>query len=304
LPALHDPECHAIVDSLMGVALHLVGHVHEAMGHWQRVTAYGAGSSTDTTSRLGFDYHIRAMCGVARSLWLTGHYAEAVAVAEETIAKARDAGHVVTYCIALIWAGSVHVYQGNVRKIKEIVETVEAVARQHSLTPYLSIASATRGQILVAEGRSAEGVGLIRRAVETLRTSRYEMVSTVFLTFMARGLSDLSLHDASLALCDEIAQRIETGGDHLRMPDLLTTRGHALAVSGRRDEARESYLSAIALARSQGVKPMQVRAAVALARLLIDMGRLDEVDALLRPHVIAAGDESSPDLVLARSLLG
>jgi len=303
LPALDDPECRAIVDSLMGVALHLVGHVQEAMGHWQRVASHGAGASTDTTSRLGFDYHIRAMCGVARSLWLTGHYAEAVAVADETIAKARDCGHAVTYCIALIWAGSVHVHLGNVAKIRELADTVEAVARRHSLTPYLGIASATRGQILVIEGRPADGVELIRRAVETLRVSRYEMVTTVFLTTMARGLSDLSLHAASLTLCDDIAQRIETGGDRLRLSELLTTRGRVLVAAGRPEEARESYLSAIAVARSQGVKPLQVRAAVALAQLLIRMGHAEEADPLLRPHVIAAGDETSADLVVARGLL-
>lgn len=191
LSAQDDPECRAIVDSLMGVALHLAGHVQEAMGHWPRVATYGAGSSTDTTFRLGFYYYIRAMCGLARSLWLTGHYAEAVAVADETIAKARDSGHAVTYCIALIWAGSVHVHQGNVPKLRELADTVEVVARRHSLTPYLSISSATRGQIMVIEGCPAEGVELIRRAVETLRVSRYEMVTTVFLTAMARGLSDL-----------------------------------------------------------------------------------------------------------------
>lgn len=82
LPELDDPECRAIVDSLMGVALHLVGHVQQAMDHWQKVASYGADSSTDTTSKLGFNYYIRALCGVARGLWLTGHYAEATAVAD------------------------------------------------------------------------------------------------------------------------------------------------------------------------------------------------------------------------------
>ncbi|MNY46058.1 hypothetical protein D3C86_1812040 [compost metagenome] len=144
---------------------------------------------------------------------------------------------------------------------------------------------------------------LIRRAVETLRVSRYEMVTTVFLTAMARGLSDLSLHAASLTLCDEIAQRIETGGDSLRLSELLTTRGRVLLAAGRPEEARQSYLLAIAMARSQGVKPFQVRAAVALAQLLLRMGHAEEADQLLRPYVIAAGDETSADLVVARSLL-
>lgn len=53
----------------------------------------------------------------------------------------------------------------------------------------------------------------------------------------------------------------------------------------------------------EGVKSAQVRAAVALAQQLIGAGRTEEADRLLRPQVIAAGDESSPDLLVARSLL-
>lgn len=104
-------------------------------------------------------------------------------------------------------------------------------------------------------------------------------------------------------MCDEIAQRIETGGDFLRMPELLITRGRVLAAAGQPDEAAKNYVAAIELARSQGVKPGQLRAALALAQLLLSAGRIEEADSVLRPHVIAAGDEESPDLALARKLL-
>src|SRR4029077_12924610 len=126
---------------------------------------------------------------------------------------------------------------------------------RHSFAPYMSVASATRGQILILEGRAAEGIEQMRGAIEALRASRYEMVTNVFLTIMARGLSDLSLHSASLALCDEIAQKIESGGDILRMPELLTVRGRALAAAGDRDGATKSFLAAMDLARTQGVVP-------------------------------------------------
>jgi len=303
LPRIDDAEARAIVDSLLGVALHFVGHVSEASQHWERSAAHSSGSLADTTTKLGFDHHIRTMCGVARSLWLTGRYARATAVADETMAKARDAGHAVTYCIALIWAGSVYSYQGNAERLREICEALEGVAKRHSFAPYISIASATRGQILIVEGRTAEGIERMRGAVEALHASRYEMVTNVFLTIMARGLSELSLHAASLALCDEVAQRIETGGDFLRMPELLTVRGRVLAAAGDQAGATRSFLAAMELARSQEVVPGQLRAAIALAQQMMGTGKGEEADRLLRPHVVAAGGETSPDLVLARSLL-
>jgi tetratricopeptide (TPR) repeat protein len=303
LAEVDDPESQAIVDSLMGVALHLVGSVDEAMQHFEKCAAYGTSSRTDTASKLGFDHRLRALCGVARTLWLTGRYSQAVAVAEDTIAKARSHGHAVTYCIALLWAGSVFTYASDVERLDEMVDTLERVARQHSLTPYLNVASVTRGQMLITRGRPAEGVERIRTAVEALHTCRYDMVTSVSLTFMARGLSDLSLHSAALSVCNQVMRMIETGGDFLRMPDLLTTRGHVLAAAGERAEAAKSWRAAIDLARSQGVKSVQVKAAVALAQQMMSAGRTEEADRLVRPHVIAAGDETSPDLRVARSLL-
>lgn len=304
LPQLDDPESRAIVDSLMGVALHLVGHVDEALSHWQRSAAYTGASLTDTTSRLGFDHHIRSLCGMARSLWLMGHYANAVAVANDCISKARDSGHAVSYCIALIWAGSVFVYEGNVPRLKEIVDALEGVARRHSFAPYLSIASATRGLLMVAEGRPAEGVERMRTEVDLLHASRYEMVTNVFLTAMAKGLSDLSLHAAAISMCDDIAGRIESGGDLLRMPELLIVKGQVLEAAGDDGGATSSYTAAMDLARALGLVSGQLRAAISRAQQLIHLGEADEADTLLRPHVLAAGSETSPDLILARRLLG
>lgn len=304
LSELDDPESHAIVDSLMGVALHLVGDVRESMQHWERCFAQSAGASLTTTSKLGFDFHIRALCGLARSLWLTGQYSRAITVAEETIEKARESGHVVTYCIALIWAGSVHVWARNAERLEEIADTVERVARQHSLTPYLAVARITHGQLLIARRRPAEGVELIRRAVEVLHQCRYEMVTSLSMGILAKGLSDMSLHSAALAMCDEVETLIRTCGDFLRMPGLLAIRGHCLAAAGRPQESEKSYLASIELSRSQGVKSGQLQAAVAFAQHLISAGRSEDARRLLRPLVEDAGDETSLDLSLARSVLG
>ncbi|MEW6344962.1 MAG: winged helix-turn-helix domain-containing protein [Paraburkholderia sp.] len=303
LSELNDPESRAIVDSLMGVALHLVGNVKEAMRHWEQCFAHSSGASFGTASRLGFDFHIRALCGLARSLWLTGHYSRAVAVADETIASARESGHAVTHCIALIWAGSVYVWARDVERLQQIADALERVATQHSLTPYLSVANITRGQLLIARGHPAQGVQLIQSAMEVLHQCRYEMVSSVALSMLAKGLADLSRHAAALAMCDEVEALIRAGGDLLRMPELLCARGYCLAAAGRLDESAQSYLAAIELSRSQGAKAEQVRAAVALAKQWIDSGRDADAHGLLRPLVEEAGVERSVDIALARSLL-
>lgn len=304
LSALDDVESHAIVDSLMGVALQLVGNVIDAQRHWEQCLTHTTHAVLGTTSRLGFDFHNRAMCGLARSLWLTGQYAKATGVAEETIARARDSGHAVSYCIALIWAGSVFVWALDTERMGEVADTLERVARQHSLAPYLNVANVCRGQMLVARGHAAEGVERIRSAVQALHECNYEMVTSQALTAMAGGLSDLSLHAAALALCDEIEQRIRADGDFLRMPGLMIVRGKCLMAAGQAEAARVSGAAAIELARSQGAKSVQVAATVALAQWLVAADQHEQAQRLLRPLVADAGEETSVHLTAARRLLG
>jgi predicted ATPase/Flp pilus assembly protein TadD len=304
LSEVSDTESQAIVDSLMGVALDLIGKVEEAARHWERSFARSSGASSSTTSKLGFDFHIRALCGRARCLWLTGHYSKSISVVGETIKKARESGHAVSYCIALIWAGSVYLWARDVERLQDVVETVKRVATHHSLTPYLSVANVMHGQLLITSGRPAEGVELIRSAVEILHECRYEMVTSVSLTTMAIGLSDMSLHAAAIEMCHEVEALIRRCGDFLRMPDLLFARGYCFAAAGQAEQSEKSFLAAIELARSQGVKSGQVRAAVALAQQLIGAGRSEDAHRLLRPLVEDAGHETSLDLSLARSLLG
>ncbi len=303
LPEVDEPEAAAIVDSLLGVALYFVGKSEQALHHWQRSVAYGARALTDATFKLGFDRHIVSLCGAARALRLAGDYARAFEVAEDTVAKSRSFGHVVTHCIALLWAGSMYTHHADIDRLKELMDELESVARRHALAPYMTVAAATRGQILVFQGNPGAGVERIRLEVERLRASRFEVLSNVFLTTMAQGLADLSLHSAAIATCDDVERRIEVGGDLLRLPELRLTKGRVLAASGNFEAAMESYAASLKVARDQGSRPGQLRAVLAIAQLLIRDGHLTDAHALIRPEVAAAGDQASPDLTRARSLL-
>ena len=298
-----DAEALAIVDSLLGVALHFVGESAQALHHWERSVAYSARALTDTTSKLGFDHHIRSLCGLARASWLAGRYAQAFEIAEDTVARSRQHGHVVTHCIALIWAGSVFAHHASLARLRALTDELESVAGRHSLVPYLAVAGATRGQILVLEGRPAEGVEKLRVEIQRLQAVRYEMVTNVFLTALAKGLCDLSLHAAALATCDETARRIERGGDRLRLPELLLVKGRILAAVGDREGAARSCAASRDIAHEQGSRPGQLRAAIAIAQQAAGDGDIEDACALLRAQVAAAGSQSSPDLALARTLL-
>jgi hypothetical protein len=104
-------------------------------------------------------------------------------------------------------------------------------------------------------------------------------------------------------MCDETEAMIRTGGDLLRLPEFLTTRGRCLARVNRVDDAERSFAEAIELARAQNAWSGELRASLALAELRMAQGRGGDVPALLRAFVAAAQGEDSLDLRQARALL-
>ena len=303
LPKLHDPEYRAIVDSLVGGSLHLVGEVEQAGFHLERSVACSTVSRGDTSARLGFDDRVRALTVLSRNVWLQGQHSRAISLADRAIAEGRATNHAVSRCMSLLWAGFVYGWQGDVDRHLESVAELEEISRLQGFTPHLAAAGAVRGKILIEQGRAAEGVERIRVCLETLHANRFEKVTSLSLTAMAAGLSALSLHSASLELCDKVAKMIEDGGDFLRMPELLTVQGWALAAAGHRDEATRSVEAAFVLAGRLGMKAAQVRAAVSRAQLWGPLGRAEKDMDRLRECVSNAGEEISPDLSIARALL-
>lgn len=298
-----DPQAHLMVNALMGVCLHLDGQVQAALRHWDNCFSYAASAPHVLDSRIGFEYHIRALCGRTRTLWLTGQPQQACALADETIQKARNHGHAVTYSLALIWAGSVYSHAEDIERITGVADELERVGKQHSLDPYRHTASILYGQVLLLQGQSAAGVERIRDAVESLHQLGYEMLTGMALTLLARGLSELALHAAALSTCDEAEASIRRGGDLLRLPEFLTTRGQCQANMGRVADAEHSFQAALTLAQQQGAWSEQLRASVALAALRAAQDRAGEVAPLLQPLLDGVVEQDSPDLARARALL-
>ena len=77
-----------------------------------------------------------------------------------------------------------------------------------------------------------------------------------------------------------------------------------LAIGGLADEAATRYHRALAIAREQGSRSFELRAATSLARLWRDQGRRAEARELLAPvYGWFTEGFDTPDLIDAKSLL-
>jgi predicted ATPase len=300
---LADPEARAMIDSMLGTALHFVGQNDLALTYWDRCIAAGPAQKT-TRARIGYDHYVCALCGKAQSLRLAGQYTDAVAAAIHAIAKAKTTGHPPTYCITLVWTATIFVPGDEASRVEETIAELHAEATKNSFAPYLAVAVGLRGQLDISQGAPEAGVAALRAALEELHRNHYEIRTTVFLTSLGAGLLALSQLDEGLEVCADTISRIERQGDYLHLPEALVLQGRILYAQGRPREAGSALTKAMQLARAQSSKPAQLTAAMAMYEIRNAVGEGASAEQTLRDLLESAGEQKSPVLARARAMLG
>ena len=109
---LADPGPLALAHSLLGISLTHTGDLGLARAELEAAQRERA-LRYDEESYLGFDGHDLAGVFLARTLWLQGYPAQAVAHTKRTVEQAALVDHPVTLSIALVWAVSVFLWVGD-----------------------------------------------------------------------------------------------------------------------------------------------------------------------------------------------
>ena len=124
------------------------------------------------------------------------------------------------------------------------------------------------------------------------------------LCFLAEGYANVGQLKEGLNCLAEAAQIIETTGERYYEAELFRLRGDLLNATGDPSAAELNYHQALAIAKRQGAKPHELRAATSLARLWRDQGKRAESRDLLAPvyNWFTEGFDT-PDLKETKALL-
>lgn len=244
----------SVIHSVLGVALHMGGDIPTSSRLWDAVILSGKVSKADTVepAELGVNPYLRALCGKARNLWLTGHSAEAEHVANEAIETARALRHQTTLCITLIWAGEVIGWMKNWSRLGDIAGEFDNVARANGLTPYRYVALGLRGQLSYAEGRFEESISMLEACLHGLKKCHYTMPASMIRNSLSAALCANGDYRRALLVCEDAITEIESNGDELYLPALLITRATAFRSIEDHEASAASLREALCIANTQG----------------------------------------------------
>jgi len=302
--ALGDAASIALAHSLLGVSLHLAGEHRDAL---TMLEAAWQGPGTERISTVyGFDHRNRAGISLARELWLQGRPAQARRLARQTVTEAAQMDHPITLCIALIWAVSIDLWNGDLDGAEANIDRFIAHAESRSMGPYLAVGRGVKGELAIRRGNAAAGVETIRACLRELHDAGYELLTTTFNVAMVQGLLALGQIEQSARLVDDAIRLVEQSGDHLYMPELLRMKGRVLlSLPQPKAEQAEVYLmQSLDLSRRKGAKAWELRAAIDLAGLFAERGQREEAKRSLRSALDGFVERSdSADIRAASTLL-
>jgi predicted ATPase/DNA-binding winged helix-turn-helix (wHTH) protein len=295
-----------MTDWMLGVSHHLVGNQAAAQRHLEDGMVRAVELGQFNTSFFGYDHRIRALIALARTLWLRGFSEQALRTAQQSIDEAERRDHPVSVCIALIYAGPVFLWRGDVKRAADIIERLIAYAGRYSLSPYRAVGLAQKGELAVTSDQARAGVDLLRDALETLYAEQHNILATVFTSALAEGLQKAGQFDEALITINGALARAASCGSTYDMAELLRIKGQILMALPQPDRtsAADCQMRSLAVAREQSALAYELRSATALARLLSEIGKRDQArDILAQVYDRFTEGFETVDLRIARQLI-
>ena len=228
------------------------------------------------------DVYVQMLGELAQTLAYLGHVDQARQRLGEALAEARRLEHVNTLAAALGLACMTDWVAGS-PDLRQHAEEMLGLAEEHGLAVARSSAMAFCGAALTRRGEVPQGVELLSQALTMMRAVGWVFNTPDVLMMLAEAHAALGQADEGLRCLAEAQDFMETHEERRGEAGLHRLRGGLLAAAGDQAAAGQSYRRALAIARSQSARLLELRASLGLARLWLRQGKCREARDLLVP---------------------
>jgi class 3 adenylate cyclase/predicted ATPase len=281
-----DPVPLMIGHRLMGSSLLFVGDVAESRTHFDRtISLYNP--TEHRLLAMGFAHDVRAitLCYRSWALWLLGYPSLAVADADQAVRNAREISQAATLMSALCFASLPHVFSGRYAAANALLDEVVALADQKGSLVWKAFGTMNQGYVRALTGRTSDAIHIITAGIAAWRSTGSTVFAPSSLSYLASSYADIGQFDEALRFVDEAMAAIDTTKEKWWEAETNRVAGEIVLKSLAPETAKaETYFEhALAIARKQQAKSLELRTAMSIARLRRDQGKRDEARDLLAP---------------------
>jgi predicted ATPase len=284
----------------LGYILFYLGELGLAREHLEQVLAlYDPAHHATWATIYPIDPVIASRSLLPRLLWLLGFPDKALEQIPEALTLAQKLSNPYNLAFSHARGAIVHQLCREVQRTQERVEVGIALASDHGYADCSAVGMILRGWAIAEQGRGDEGIAQMREALGALRDRGNETFRPHGLVLLAEEYGKAGQVERGLAVVAEALVALESTGIRFHEAELYRLQGELLLMAGRGSraaagsasaagtdpsrpgEAEACYRRALAVARRQGAKSWELRAAMSLTRLAQRQGQPEDARQLL-----------------------
>jgi class 3 adenylate cyclase/predicted ATPase len=267
-----------------GLTLMFAGRFASSSSHFEEAIALYdpiSHGSLVHLARVHPDVNSQAFLGIV--LFCLGFPDQASARSNAAIAEARRLAHPPTFAMSLDNGARLLTLIGEKTALDERADQLVAVTTEQGLPHWGAQGTIYRGWVKVMNGDVADGISLLRSGSIAYRATGAEAGMPHFSALLARACDIAGQFEEAVTLLDDALQIVDRTGERWFAAELNRHKGQLLLRQGHSEAADELYRKALSIAKEQGAKLWELRAAVSLAQLRRDQGCRAEARDLLAP---------------------
>jgi class 3 adenylate cyclase len=255
-----------------------------------------------------YPVHIGVFCHayLAHCAWLLGHPKRALEHGREAVEVAHAVADPFSTALAFNYVAMLHQFRREPQAARYAAESSGDVCTKWGFTYYGAWSEIVQGWAIAAEGDLDLGISTFVTGLDRLRSTGAQLRLPCYLGWLAVLNAQLSHEQDALHLLANALAIARRSSEHWWSAELHRLAGEFLIRQRKEDTVRMEarFRQGLAMARRQGARSLELRAATSLARLWAEQGRRAEAHDLLAPvYGWFTEGFDTPDLKDAKALL-
>jgi predicted ATPase len=291
----------ALLNAMRGNAMILLfmGRIEESRAVTERaLEVFAACSEAEIMAAraAGQDAGAAAFALMSWSLWLLGQVDTAVTQISSALARADAVQHPHTQAYVCYYASILHALRGEPSIAQRYAERCLTLSEAHEFRQWRGLSRAVRGICAATLDPASPALIDVRAALDEYRGAGYQLGMTALYVLLCAALLLRQESEPALDLIEQGLATVNHNSERIFEAELYRLKARALLMRRGADgqgEAEGWLERAIATARAQKARSLELRATTDLAVLWSERDRRGEAAALLAPIVLSVTEGTS-----------
>jgi predicted ATPase len=281
------PAWLAAAHQRQGHTLFHLGDFMAAHSHYERAMGVLTSERLGNPIRRqpdGLDPLMHCLAWWARVLWFLGYPTQGRQRMDEALTLARQLAHPFNLVTALSFGTVFHWWCSRERlTFEQLVEESLALATEHGFTHSIATRTVRQGVLLITGGHHESGQALVSQGLEAYRATGAAIRQPGFYAEVAAACNETGQSEAGLAAVTEGLTHVNRTGERWCEAELYRLKGELLLqqAAANSQQAVACFQQALAIARRQQAKSLELRVTMSLCRVWQQQGQSDEAYQLL-----------------------